>query len=143
VHFFGLSISDDVSNVFVDSRDVVDGVCESFLEKSNWILEDSSPGLDSLDIWLSSLAVLEVSVNAGDDLTNFGDPLDYVGDILLFEISNGNSKFSFDALGISKAWLDLVEIVVLDESIKKTSDKLDNLVSTQLSNCSDSKGFGD
>jgi hypothetical protein len=143
VELVGSSIGDDVSDIGMDFRDVHDGVGESFFEKSNWVLEDGGPDFDSFDIWLHSLAILEIDVNGGDHLSDNWDTLDDVSDVFLLEIRDGLGELNLESLGISKAWLDLLEVVVLDESIEESSNELDNLVVVETGNGGDGENFGD
>ena len=143
VELVGSSIGDDVSDISVDLVDVRNSVAEDFLEEGNWILEDGSPGLDSLDIWFHSSAVLEVIINGSDDLSNLGDTRDDVHNVFLLEILDGLNEINIDDLSILKAWLDLIEVVVLDESIEETSDELGDLVVGETNNETSGNEFGD
>jgi len=92
VELGGSGISDDVSDIGVDLGDVHNGVGESFFEKSDWVLEDGRPDFDSFDVWLHTRAVLEVDIDGRDYLSDNGDTLNDIHDVLLFEISDGFSE---------------------------------------------------
>jgi hypothetical protein len=112
----------------VDFGDVHNGVSESFFEKSDWVLEDFSPDFDSFDIWRSSLAVNKIDVNSSDHLSNFGGTLDNISNILLFEIGNGFHEFNLESFSILEAWCDIGEFVILNKSIKKSSNEMNDIV---------------
>jgi len=59
------------------------------------------------------------------------------------EIRDGLGELNLESLGISKAWLDLLEVVVLNESIEESSNELDNLVVVETGNGGDGENFGD
>ena len=139
----GTGIGDDVTNISVDLGDVHDSVGESFFEKSDWILEDDSPGGDSLDIWFHSLAVSKININGGDHLSNNGDTLDDVHNVFLLEIRDGFGELDLETFTILKAWLDLIEGVVIDESVEESSNELDDLVVVETGNGGDGENFGD
>jgi hypothetical protein len=127
----------------VDFADVHDGVGESFFEKSDWVLEDGSPDFDSLDIRSSGLAVLDIDVNGRDHLTDLGNTLDDVHDVLLLEVGDGFHEFNLESFGISEAWCDLIERVVLDKSIEESFNELNNLVVVETGNSGGGEEFGD
>ena len=143
VELGGTGIGDDVSDIGVDLGDVHDGVTESFFEKSDWVLEDGGPDFDSFDVWFHSLAILEIDVNGGDNFSHDGNTLDDVHDVLLFEIFDGFIELNFDSFSIGEAWLDLIEVVVLNESIEESSDELDNLIVVETGNSGGGENFGE
>ena len=143
VELSGTSIGDDVTDIGVDFADVHEGVGESFLEESDWILEDGSPDLDSLDVWLHTLAILKININGGDNFSDLRDTLDNVHDVLLFEVFNGGVELNFNTFGIGEAWLDLIEIVISNESIEESSNELDNLVVVETGNGGGGENFGE
>ena len=136
VHFLLLGSSDDVSNVLVDLINMSKGVGENFLSKLCWVLEDGRPGLDSVNIWAHSGAVLEVGVDGGNHSSHDGNTGNDVSDVLLLEVSEGLIEGSRDDVSILEAGLDLGEIVVLDETIKKASNKFSDLVFAKTLNFS-------
>ena len=143
VEFIGRSIGDDGSDIGVDFADVHDGVGESFFEKSDWILEDFSPDFDSFDIWSSSLAILKINIDGGDHLSDNGNTLDDVHDVLLLEVLDGFGELNLESFSILEAWCDLIERVVLNESIEESSDELDNLVVVETGNGGGGEKFSD
>ena len=141
VELVGTGIGDDVTNISVDFGDVHDGVGESFFEKSDWVLEDGSPDFDSFDIWGSSFAVNKISIDGTDHLSNDGDTLDNISNILLFEISNGLHEINLESFSILEAWCNIDEFIVLNKSIKESSHELNNIVVVELGKESRSEKF--
>ena len=140
---FGVGIGDDGTNIRVDLGDVHDGVGENFLEESDWILEDLSPDFDSLDIWSSRFAVSDIDIDGSDHLSNNGDTLDDVHDVLLLEVVDGFDEFSIESFSILKAWSDVIEGVVLDESVEETFNEVGNIGVVDGGNGGDGEKFGD
>ena len=126
----------------MDFADVHNGVGESFFEKSDWVLEDGSPDFDSFDIWGSSLAVNKICIDGTDHLSNDGDTLDNISNILLFEISNGLHEINLESFSILEAWCNIDEFVVLNKSIKESSNELNNIVVVEFGNSGGSDKFG-
>ena len=106
VEFIGAGISDDVTDIGVDLGDVHEGVGESFFEKSDWILEDSRPDLDSFDVWSHTSAISKISI---DGTKHFSDNRDTSNDahgVFLFEISNSFYQHWSKNFLILEAWFD-------------------------------------
>jgi len=143
VEVIGSNIHDDSSDVGLDFVHVHNGVLEHLGEKSNWVLEDGCPDLDSFNVWLNTFAILEISVDGADHLSDDGNSLDDVRNIFLSKISNSFSKLNLECLSISETWLDGIKIVVLNKTVKKTCHKLHNLIVVEPSNGGSCKSFGD
>ena len=120
-----------------------DGVGENFFEKSDWILEDLGPDFDSLDIWGSRFAVLDIGIDGSDHLSNDGDTLDDVHDVLLLEITDGFDEFSIESFGILEAWSNVIEGIVFDKTVEETFNEVGNISVVDGGNSGDGEHFSD
>jgi hypothetical protein len=73
---------------------------------------------------LHTFAVSEINVEAFEHLSNDCGSLDDIGEILLFEVTDGFREKNLKRCCIFQANLDLIQSVVLDEPLEKPSDKL-------------------
>jgi len=76
---------------------------------------------------LHTFAVTEVNIEDLKHLSNNFGSFDDIGEILLFEVTDSFLKLELKSCSIFQADLDLIERVILDKSLKKSSDKLLNL----------------
>jgi hypothetical protein len=114
----------DFTNIGVNWHDVLDGVGKHGRSELLWVSEDFSPYSDSLGVRFHTLAVTKVDIEALEHLTNNFGSFDDISDILLLEVTDSLLKLELKSSCIFQADLDLIERVVLDESLKKPSDKL-------------------
>jgi len=130
---------DDVSDVFsslehVSSVDVrLDGldVSEDVSEVGEGVVEDGhwsqslSPCLNGGDVVLDVLAVLDVPWDGLKHESDLLNGLDVVGKSASFEVSNSDLDHGLELFGISDAAVDVLEVLVLDQSVEKSLNKLE------------------
>lgn len=114
----------DFTNIGVNWHDVLDGVGKHGRSELLWVSEDFSPDSDSLGVCLHTLAVTKVDIEGLEHLPNDFGSFDDIGNILLLEVTDSFLKQELKRSCVFQADLDLIERVVLDESLEKPSDKL-------------------
>ena len=143
---------DDVGNILTgvvvvsladvggDSRDigghlgvVHDHVGGDGLHKGGWVLDEAGePVRDSSEVSLHVLAVAEVSWKLGEEGSDNLDSGDDGGDIALHEVLDGLVDFLLDMVGVGEASLDVLEVVLLDETEEDTGDELLSLLELRI-----------
>jgi len=140
VAFF--SFADDISIIVVDFVNISKGVAESFFEKSGWILEDGRPDFDSLDIWSNTFAINKIGLEGTNHLSNLRDTCNDAHGVFLFEIINGFNQLWFKNFLILEAWLNFLEFVIMNKSIKESSYEVENLVVAEFGMMMGNSGCG-
>lgn len=116
----GLSL---VINVVSDGRPIMDGVLDHHWDEFHRMLEDISPFLDSSHIILHSLTVSELIWDLLQDLSEDFDSIHDVTHVFLHEVLNGRSKLIFNFSGVFETFVDLVEVVFVNELDEHTVDE--------------------
>jgi len=107
-------------DIVSDLRDMLEGVGGNSGGR-----EVAGPGLKSDHIGGDVLAVLDVSWYVLDDGVDFLNSTDVVLESSLLEVRDGDLDHRLKALDISNAVLNVLEVLVLDKSIKKSLDQVD------------------
>jgi len=123
----GGEVSWDLGDVVGDLGEVADNVGGKNLDELHWVLEDFTPRLNSLDVTVHSLAVLEVVWKVLDDLTDLRDTLDDVSEVTLREVLNGGSDLLGNIWGVLEARLDGWEVLLSEETEDETVHEVDNI----------------
>lgn len=91
------------------------------------MLKDLGPCFDSVKVILDTAAVLEVLREFLNDFSNKFNTLDNVWDISFFKISNCILNILSKVTTIFQTLLNLWEVILSDEAIDDTSDKVSNI----------------
>jgi len=110
-------------DVLGDLRDVLEGI-----GGNSSGVEALGPLLESRDVSRDIFAVLNVSWDILDDSVNFLDSLDVALESTFLEVRDGNLDHGFEVLGISDAGINVLEVLILNESVKESFDQV-NVVS--------------
>ena len=124
VVLLGLVVGGGLGDIGGNALPVGEEVLGQGGDELSWVSEDGSPGLDLLDVALDILAVIEVSWELLDDLTELLNSLDDVLEVTLGEIRESIGDLNLKALSVVEAGLDLWEIILLDKTVDDTSDEL-------------------
>jgi hypothetical protein len=114
---------DDVVNV----DEVLPDVGTDLSGGSLWILEDGSPGGDSLEVTLEVGAVTEVLWELGEEDTDILDTLEDVWDVLLLEGNDGEVNSLGTVLEIDEASSELSKSVLVGGVSDKSIEEVDHL----------------
>ena len=85
--------------------------------------EDLGPGLNLDEVISDVFALSQVSWEFSDDNTELLNSLDHSLDVSLGEISESIGDLNLEDLGVGKAFLDLWEVILLDEAVHDTGDE--------------------
>ena len=118
-------IGGDSGDVSGDLWEVLDDVGGNQLDKSEWVLDEAGePGGDSGEVTLHIFAVGEVSWELGEEGSDNFDSGKDGSNISLHEVGDGLVDFLLDAIGIGEAGLDVLEVILLDETVEHTGNEL-------------------
>ena len=81
------------------------------------------PGGNLGEVTLDTLAVLEISWDLLDENDNFLDGINDVGNIECLKVLDDSFDFSLKGISIGEASLDLVEVVLVDETFNNSSNE--------------------
>jgi len=106
-HILGVSlfgITDDFFNITPYGSTVPESGFENLFHESFWLLEDSSPFLNSSNIHLLAFTCVKIVFDSFKDLSKSGN---CSNDVLGFEVSNDTLDVCFDSINISEAVFDV------------------------------------
>ena len=122
-----VEVSWNGGDVLGDIGEVLDNVRGEELDEGNWVLEDLAPLLDSLEVTLHAVAVLEVVWKVLDDLANVTDSGNDVSEVTLLEGLDGVGDLLGNIWGVLDAGLDLWKIFLLEETEDQTIHEVDDV----------------
>jgi len=115
-------------NIILNSSEVMENILEDLLSGGLDVLELGKVSLDGVDVVLDIFAVIEGNWELSSDLDSF---LDTSNDRLngsLFEIGDGSINVVDEGLVVLHALLEFWEVVLSDETVHKSSNKLNGAV---------------
>lgn len=111
----GGGILGDVGSIGHDLTEVLGDVLDEGSDELLWVSELLGPGLNSLEVVLDTLAVVEVGWELLGNLDEELGTLDDVADVLLLDILDSGGDLGLEGIGISDAVIEVGEVVLLDE----------------------------
>ena len=121
----------DGLNVTLDLLSVEDHVLGHGGDQRAWVLEDGCPGLDGLNLVTHALASGKSSLEGSDGGSDILSSLEEVSS--LDGLDKGGNVID-GLLTIGEAGLDLSEVVVSNETLKKTTNEQDGSIKRHVSN---------
>ena len=122
-----VEVSWDFGDVRGNLGEVGDNVGGEDLDELHWVSEDLAPLLDSLEVTLHRLAVLEVIWKVLDDLADCTDSGNDISEVTLLEVLNGVGDLLGDIWGVLEALLDLWKVFLLEETEDETVHEVDDI----------------
>ena len=123
----GGEVGGDLGNITGNLGEVGDNVGGEGHDELGWVLEDLAPGLNSLDVTIHTLAVLEVFWEVLDNGANGGDTLNDISEVLLLEVLDGGGDLLCNIWSVLDAGLDLWKILLLKKTEDETVHEIDDL----------------
>ena len=107
-----------------------------------WVGENFCPVLNLGNITLDIFAGIEVSWEFLDDFSNIHDTLDDIIDVSLLEFSDSLVDLGWESLDITEALLDLLKVILLNESLDETSNEFIDTIDVDSVNWIVKKSIG-
>lgn len=121
-----LDIYRDLRDVLANWTKILEDVTTDSFDEGKWVLEDFSPCSDSSDIILHRLASGKVLWKLRDNLSHDLDTGEDVREVLLFEVIYGFHHFLTKDWAILKTGINLLEVVLVDDSLDESTNELSN-----------------